>query len=70
MIVITTEKYQRLINSYQIPLNPSKQKTQRIKIGTGFDFLSIYLLKNKDELGTLGLYEDENSRGKTKVKLA
>jgi hypothetical protein len=34
-------------------------------------FLSIYLLKkNKDELGTLGLYEDENSRGKTKVKLA
>jgi hypothetical protein len=32
--------------------------------------LSIYLLKNKDELGTLGLYEDENSRGKTKVKLA
>ncbi|MBP2284235.1 hypothetical protein H4V97_002553 [Flavobacterium sp. CG_23.5] len=53
-----------LLISYQIPLNPNKQKLKELKIGTGFDyFINISSKKNKSEIGTIGLYEDENSIG-------
>ena len=60
-----------LLIPYQIPLNPSKQKLKELKIGTGFDFfINISSKKNKDELSTLGLYEDENSRGKNQSEVS
>ena len=60
-----------LLIPHQIPLNPSKQKLKELKIGTGFDFfINISSKKNKDELSTLGLYEDENSRGKNQSEVS
>ncbi|MBP4140659.1 hypothetical protein MW871_09180 [Flavobacterium sp. I-SCBP12n] len=58
------EDVSNLLIPYKIPLNPSKQKLQELKIGTGFDyFINISSKKNKDEIGIIGLYEDEYSTG-------
>jgi hypothetical protein len=58
------ENVRGLLIHYQIPLNPNKQKLKELKIGTGFDyFINISSRKNKDEIGTIGLYEDEYSSG-------
>lgn len=54
----------------QIPLNPNKQKLKELKTETGFDyFINISCKKNKDELSSLGLYEDENSKGKNQSEV-
>jgi hypothetical protein len=47
---------------------PNKQSL-KIKIGTGFDYLiNISSEKKQDEIGTIGLYEDEYSSGAIKAK--
>lgn len=59
-----------LLIPQQIPFNPNKQKLKELKIGTGFDyFINISCNKTKDELGGLGLYEDENSEGKNQSEV-
>lgn len=58
------DEVEGLLIPYQIPLNPSKQRLKELKIGTGFDyFINISSKKNKSEIGTIGLYENENSVG-------
>ena len=47
-------------------LNPTKVKLKELKDGTGFDyFINIVAKKNRDDLNAIGLYEDENSVGKS-----
>lgn len=54
----------------QIPLNPNKQKLKELKIGTGFDyFINISSRKNKDQIGVIGLYEDEYSTGQNQSEV-
>ncbi|MFV8344840.1 hypothetical protein [Flavobacterium sp. ZB4P13] len=65
------ENVSGLLIPYQIPLNPNKQKLKELKIGTGFDyFINISSKKNKDEIGTIGLYEDENSKGSNQSEVS
>jgi hypothetical protein len=48
----------------QFALNPTRQKLKELKIGTSFDyFISISTKKNKDQIGTIGLFENEYSTG-------
>lgn len=64
------ERVNGLLIPYQIPLNPSKKKLEELKAGTGFDyFINISSRKNKDEIGTIGLYEDEHSTGKNQSEV-
>lgn len=45
-----------------IPLNPNKEQIKSLQAGTGFDyFINVSSKKNKDELGTISLYDDEHS---------
>jgi hypothetical protein len=60
--------YRAELNSLLIPnqiaLHPSKQKLKELKIGTGFDyFVHLSTKKNKEQIGTIGLFEDEYSTG-------
>jgi hypothetical protein len=45
-----------------IPLNPNKEQIKSLQVGTGFDyFINVSSKKNKDELGTVSLFDDEQS---------
>ena len=49
-------------------LNPNKIKLKELKDGTGFDFfINIEVKKNKDDLGTIGLYEDQYPSGENEA---
>lgn len=53
-----------LLIARKTPLNPNKVKLKELKDGTGFDFfINISTKKKKNDLGAIGLYEDENSLG-------
>ena len=55
----------------QIPLSPTKQKLKELKEGTGFDFfINISSKKNKNDLGDVGFYEDENSTGSNQSEVS
>ena len=59
-----------LLIPHQIAFNPNKQKLKELKIGTGFDyFINITSKKIKDDIGSIGLYEDEYSEGKNQSEV-
>lgn len=65
------ENVSGLLIPIQIPLGPSKQKLKELKEGTGFDFfINISSRKNKNDLGDLGLFENENSRGSNQSEVS
>ena len=50
-------------------LNPNKIKLKELKDGTEFDFfINIVVKKNRDDLGTIGLYEDQYPSGKNEAE--
>lgn len=53
-----------LLITRKIALNPNKATLKELKNGTGFDFfINISTKRNKNDIGIIGLYEDENSVG-------
>ncbi len=50
-------------------LNPNKIKLKELKDGTEFDFfINIVVKKNRDDLGNIGLYEDQYPSGKNEAE--
>lgn len=54
----------------KIPLNPNKTRLKELKEGTGFDFfINISTKKNKDDFGSIELYQSDSQTGKNEASV-